>query len=199
MLTGHRPYYLDFGDLEGLVEAVCRRQPPRPSSVVGRTTSVNWSGKSRDLDPESVASLRSDQPRALARRLAGDLDHVVARALAKDPGDRYPSVQQLADDLARYLEGRPVKARRGNVWVPKSQVRRASLARSHSGIVIPRRPLGSPGGSLVSAGRDPARAQPGAGDLGSAVGSLRNTRSIACPWRDHYSAATLGRRDGSGR
>ena len=45
------------------------------------------------------------------KKLAGDLDNIVLRALHKDPQRRYGSVEQLADDLRRYLEGRPVKAR----------------------------------------------------------------------------------------
>jgi serine/threonine-protein kinase len=43
--------------------------------------------------------------------VAGDLDSVVLKALRKEPERRYASVDQLADDLRRYLDGRPVRAR----------------------------------------------------------------------------------------
>src|SRR5690606_28577611 len=39
-----------------------------------------------------------------------DLERIVASALHKDPERRYGSAQALADDLQRYLQGRPVQA-----------------------------------------------------------------------------------------
>jgi serine/threonine-protein kinase len=45
------------------------------------------------------------------RRLRGDLDTIVLKALRKEPERRYTSVEQLADDVRRHLEGRPVRAR----------------------------------------------------------------------------------------
>jgi serine/threonine-protein kinase len=47
----------------------------------------------------------------LARRLRGDLDTIVLKALRPEPGERYASAEALADDLERHLEGRPVRAR----------------------------------------------------------------------------------------
>ena len=46
-----------------------------------------------------------------ARRLAGDVDTILLRALAREPARRYASAAALADDLRRHLEGRPVAAR----------------------------------------------------------------------------------------
>ena len=45
------------------------------------------------------------------RALRGDLDNIVAKALKKSPGGRYPSVSAMADDLRRYLRHEPVSAR----------------------------------------------------------------------------------------
>jgi len=46
-----------------------------------------------------------------ALRLRGDVDTIIAKALALDPARRYPSAEALAADLRRHLEGRPVQAR----------------------------------------------------------------------------------------
>lgn len=45
-----------------------------------------------------------------------DLRYVLERALARDAAGRYGSVQEFADDLVRFLEGRPVEARRAGWW-----------------------------------------------------------------------------------
>jgi tRNA A-37 threonylcarbamoyl transferase component Bud32 len=45
------------------------------------------------------------------RRLRGDLDNIVLKALHKEPARRYSSVEQLSEDIRRYLEGLPVIAR----------------------------------------------------------------------------------------
>ena len=48
--------------------------------------------------------------------IAADLDAIVACAMHQDPALRYRSVEAFADDLARYIAGRPVDARPSTVW-----------------------------------------------------------------------------------
>ena len=82
LLSGNRPYSLaDMSPAEA-ERIVCETQPLRPS----------------DVAPTN-------------RTLRGDLDGIVLRAMAKDPTRRYASAEGLADDLRRYLSGRPVEAR----------------------------------------------------------------------------------------
>lgn len=77
------------------------------------TTSI--AGLARDLEretltrPSRVAAERNEMRRA--RALAGDLDTITLKALAHDPARRYGSIAAFADDLRRYLDGRPVRAR----------------------------------------------------------------------------------------
>jgi serine/threonine protein kinase/tetratricopeptide (TPR) repeat protein len=52
------------------------------------------------------------RPSTIISRLDGDLDNVVLMALRKEPGERYASVDQLSEDLRRYLEGLPILARK---------------------------------------------------------------------------------------
>jgi len=61
---------------------------------------------------EQAARDRNLTVNRLRSLLDGDIDRVVARALAHDPHDRYPSITEFAEDLRRYLESRPVLARR---------------------------------------------------------------------------------------
>src|SRR5262249_55587632 len=103
LLTGERPYRLPRDSWAALVEAIAHVNVPPASTRVrdGR----------------------------LARALRGDLDAVLAKALRRDPGERYPSVQAFADDVARYLAGQPVLAKhqgvRERAW---KFVRRHALA-----------------------------------------------------------------------
>jgi eukaryotic-like serine/threonine-protein kinase len=59
---------------------------------------------------EDAAERRGTTAERLRAALRGDLEAIAARALAHDPRSRYASVSELADDLARYLDGEPVRA-----------------------------------------------------------------------------------------
>ncbi len=53
-------------------------------------------------------------PQKLRRVLAGDLDNILRKAIEKEPTRRYASVEEFAADVGRYLQRRPVKARRAS-------------------------------------------------------------------------------------
>jgi WD40 repeat protein/predicted Ser/Thr protein kinase len=53
------------------------------------------------------------RPSTLDSKLAGDLEAILLKALRKEPEHRYRSVDALREEIERYLEGRPVQARRG--------------------------------------------------------------------------------------
>jgi tetratricopeptide (TPR) repeat protein len=48
---------------------------------------------------------------AVARTLRGDLDNIIAKALKREPHERYPTAEAFADDLRRFLANEPVRAR----------------------------------------------------------------------------------------
>lgn len=98
-----------------LHELLSGRKPYRPT----RDTAASWEQAILDADPlrpslalqRDGAGLEPGQRRRMVRAIAGDLDNIVLRALAKRPEDRYPSVEALAQDLRRWLDVKPVLAR----------------------------------------------------------------------------------------
>ena len=81
---------------------------------------------------QAVAPSRAPSPATPRRRLRGDLDNIVLKALRKEPSRRYASADALAEDLRRYLDGRPVSAR------PDSWRYRSSkfIARNPVGVAV---------------------------------------------------------------
>lgn len=55
-------------------------------------------------------------PRKIAPGLDSDLEMIAMKALRKEPGERYTTVEQLAEDLDNYLASRPIRAREGDTW-----------------------------------------------------------------------------------
>jgi serine/threonine protein kinase/TolB-like protein len=96
LLTGNRPYELKAqASIAQLEQAIVTTQITPPSRKV--------SGDG--------ALARATTPEKLTRRLRGDLDAIVMRALAKTPLERYPSASAFADDIQRHLAGQTIEAR----------------------------------------------------------------------------------------
>jgi eukaryotic-like serine/threonine-protein kinase len=80
-----------------------------------------------------IREITEDDPAApcdLDRTVPAELETIVLKALRKDPADRYGTAQELADDLKRFLDGRPILARR-----PTSAERLRAWSRRHPSIV----------------------------------------------------------------
>ncbi len=97
LLTGRLPHRRTTRSWPELAIEVERETVERPSLSARRAVTE---------PPAGV--LPSDR---LARRLAGDLDTIVLKALAREPERRYPTAAALAEDLRRHLEGLPITAR----------------------------------------------------------------------------------------
>jgi WD40 repeat protein len=66
-----------------------------------------------------VAQVIQDEPRPPRRlndQIPKDLETVCLKAMAKEPGRRYATARQLAEDLRRWLRGEPIQARPAGVW-----------------------------------------------------------------------------------
>jgi tetratricopeptide (TPR) repeat protein len=85
LVTGQHPAQSSLRSPADLMKAIVEQAPPRASDA--------------GVDPRT------------RRLLRGDLDTILAKALRKDPNDRYPSATAFADDLRRYLGHEPIAAR----------------------------------------------------------------------------------------
>lgn len=99
LLTGRRPYVVT-GRSPAALSSIVQAVVPRPSTVV------------REAEGRGeIARVRGTTADRLQRTLRGDLDTIVLKALRKEPDRRYASAEQLADDVVRYLQQRPISAR----------------------------------------------------------------------------------------
>jgi serine/threonine protein kinase/WD40 repeat protein len=65
---------------------------------------------------ERVQHEEPPRPRKIDASLPHDLETIVLKATAKEPGRRYATATAMADDLRRFLADRPVEARRVAAW-----------------------------------------------------------------------------------
>ncbi|MCB1056150.1 MAG: serine/threonine protein kinase, partial [Acidobacteria bacterium] len=113
LLTGHLPCDVEQRDPVAAQVAICQ-EDPLPASAVIDQRSEGFGGETTTArTPESVSRARGSDPKSLRRKLSGDLDAILAKALRKAPSQRYGSVEALAADLRRHLAGHPVSARAG--------------------------------------------------------------------------------------
>ena len=92
LLTGVLPREAATGDPTTDGDSTTNRQRPAPLA-------------------SRAVSTASENPVPWARQLTGDLDNILAKALAEASEERYASAQELADDLRHHLDGQPVIAR----------------------------------------------------------------------------------------
>ena len=129
LLTGCSPHPRNR-PLSAVAREEARDGVERPSAALRRIP--------RDGD-EDMAGI--PDRRRFSRRLQGDLDTVVLAALRRDPGRRYRSAADLAADLRRFLEGRPVKVRpdsvlyRGRKLVLRHKLAAAAVAAAAASLV----------------------------------------------------------------
>jgi len=106
IVCGRRPYELAGRSAAEIERVVCESTPVRPSATFDGV---------QDDDQIARALARGASPSRLRRRLRGDVDTIVMKALHHEPERRYASVAALHDDLRRLLAGHPVLARPDSV------------------------------------------------------------------------------------
>ena len=106
LLTGHLPYPTSGQSRYDIESAVCNHEPTRPSAIVNEFEEFPDSV----VEPDFVAQARSSNQELLSKRLRGDLDAIVLKALRKEPEKRYTSVESFVEDVKRHLNNLPVLA-----------------------------------------------------------------------------------------
>jgi len=110
LLTDHPPYEVGGLSPRQMRDTICHAEPELPSRVV---------------------------PAPQRRVLANDLDHILLKALRKDPDARYHSVTAVAADLRAWLDGRPVSASHATRWYLAGKfVRRHKVAAAAVAAVV---------------------------------------------------------------
>jgi serine/threonine protein kinase/Flp pilus assembly protein TadD len=76
------------------------------------TLAPAFPGNDREEVLCQIASEEPRPPRRINKAIAAELETIVLKAIAKNPDERYATAQELADDLRRFLEDKPIRARR---------------------------------------------------------------------------------------
>lgn len=106
LLTGHPPFEAEA--VPALLKKIAEEEPVRPSRV--------------------LAAAQTDKSGAIQGMVPRDLEVICLKCLGKEPPGRYPSAGELAKDLQRWIEGKPILARpvssaeRFSKWVRRNPV-----------------------------------------------------------------------------
>jgi serine/threonine-protein kinase len=111
LLTGSRPYNVQGRRPSEVERIICETPPTRPSTAVRSSSPSRAGDRAATAAPHEIAAIRQASVEALPRRLRGDLDAIVLKALRKEPARRYRSAGDLGDDLQRHRTNQPVHAR----------------------------------------------------------------------------------------
>lgn len=144
LLTGQHPAGAALRTPAALMKATVETVPPRPSDIVSTPTVEAGAAAAN-------AAKRGATPDRLRRLLAGDLDTIIAKALKKNPAERYASVTAFADDLRRYLRHEPISARPDTLAYRAAKLVRRNRAATALAIVAFVASLGGVVGTSIQA------------------------------------------------
>jgi serine/threonine protein kinase len=130
LLTGKTPFDAETllrGGLDGCRRTIREEEPARPSTRLATMPGVELT---------TTADRRRTPPATLLNELRGDLDWIVMKALEKDRTRRYPTANDLAEDVRRYLGNEAVLARPpSNFYRFQKTVRRHRTAFAAAGAI----------------------------------------------------------------
>jgi serine/threonine protein kinase/tetratricopeptide (TPR) repeat protein len=178
LLSGRVPYVFSGGTTTEMRRVVLEQAPTPPSAAGRKGARAPSAGVGTHdaayLSAGDLARLRATTPATLSKRLRGDLDCIVLKALRKDPRHRYESVAALAEDIRRHLNGVPILARperrvvqlrrwATRRWPAASMIAAALVLMLGSSLGVARLDRQGPGGT------GDQRARPGAAGAGASA------------------------------
>ncbi|HLX45692.1 MAG TPA: protein kinase [Bryobacteraceae bacterium] len=119
LLTGSRPFRAPTGSAQELARMIVETVPKRPSTLL------------RNQEELANPPCAPGDLNRWARRLRGDLDNIILKAMHPEPKRRYRSVGELSVDIDRYFAGEPVVAA-GDDW---KYVARKFVLRHRTGVM----------------------------------------------------------------
>ena len=131
LLTSRLPFHDEARGYINIRTAKLEKEPARPSDAVSTAS----------IDPETAKRISTSRDTGLdriRRRLDGDLDVIILKALRREPSRRYASPRELIADLQRHLDGLPVEARPDSIGYRTTRFvarHRAGVAVSATGVV----------------------------------------------------------------
>ena len=122
LVAGRRPFEFKGTSMPVIVRTIVEEEPTRPSLGFRELA---------DSSQTRVARRRGLEPGPLQRRIEGDLDWIVGKALEKERDRRYGSATELAADVGRHLADEPVVAS-----PPSARYRWGKFLRRNKAVVI---------------------------------------------------------------
>ncbi len=114
LLTGNFPYKFKNTLPYEVERVICTTEPQKPSTAVrnyydrlNEDKNKHSQNSSQHFDYKNYSKV--------SRRLSGDIDNIVLKAMQKEPGRRYSSVEQFSEDINRHLKGLPIIARKNSI------------------------------------------------------------------------------------
>ncbi|MBQ72206.1 MAG: hypothetical protein CMJ67_04800 [Planctomycetaceae bacterium] len=125
LLTSRLPFHDEERGYVNIRTAKLEKEPPRPSDAVSTAS----------FDPDTarkISTARDSGLDRIKRRLDGDLDVIILKALRREPSRRYASPRDLVEDLQRHIDGLPVEARPDSIGYRTTRF----VARHRAGFAI---------------------------------------------------------------
>jgi eukaryotic-like serine/threonine-protein kinase len=99
LLSGEKPFHFEGKSLEEIIKTITNIEPPPPSATSNFKFQISNSKNQRPKTKNLIPKLNSD------------IDKIALKALQKEPERRYKTVEGLANDIKRHLNGLPILAR----------------------------------------------------------------------------------------
>ncbi len=116
LLTGNFPYKFKNSLPYEIERVICTTDPEKPSTSANSDKNKNFEQENKNENSyKNISTTNYKNFAKIKRKLSGDIDNIVLKAMQKEPERRYSTVEQFSEDIRRHLEGLPIFARKNSV------------------------------------------------------------------------------------